>query len=316
MIVEDLEPKRSTFKSEVLDGLLKSPKELPCKYFYDERGSQLFDQICELDEYYPTRTELAIMHDRIGDIVNQLGARCMLIEYGSGSSLKTRVLLDHLVDPCAYVPLDISREHLISSVQSLMDEYPEIDILPVCADYTSDYAVPEPEETPARRVVYFPGSTIGNFSPAEARKFLCHIAAVCGTGGGLLIGVDLKKDRQILERAYNDTPGVTAEFNMNLLSRINHELGANFPLDRFFHRAHYNRDEGRIEMHLISRNACSVSMGDRNFDFRAGESIRTECSYKYSMDEFRELASSAGFEVQKVWTDALPLFSIQYLTVV
>ncbi|HVF11165.1 MAG TPA: L-histidine N(alpha)-methyltransferase, partial [Abditibacteriaceae bacterium] len=247
----DFEPQADCFREEVLHGLQQPQKELPCKYFYDERGSHLFDQICRLEEYYPTRTELAIMQEHAGAMAQLLGRGCLLIEYGSGSSLKTRVLLDHLAAPAAYVPIDISRAHLMRSAGRLAAAYPGLKVLPVCADYTTDFTLPTCHRPIARKAVYFPGSTIGNFDPTQAQNFLCHIAEICGVGGGLLIGIDLKKDACILEPAYNDARGVTAAFNLNLLRRINRELGADFQLDRFQHYAFYNEELGRIEMHLV-----------------------------------------------------------------
>ena len=219
------------FFEEALAGLQQSQKTLPCKYFYDLRGSQLFDQICDLPEYYPTRTEAAIMADHIAEMASVFGPNSLLIEYGSGSSTKTRILLDHLPGLAGYVPMDISREHLHQTADSLALAYPNLEILPLCADYTQKFELPEATRDVKSRVVYFPGSTIGNFHRAEAAAFLCRIADVCGPGGGLLIGVDLRKSPQILELAYNDAQGVTAAFNLNLLSRMNSELGADFDLE-------------------------------------------------------------------------------------
>ena len=234
----------------MLQGLQDARKELPSKYFYDDVGSQLFEQICELDEYYLTRTELGIMQERMAEIVALLGPNCLLIEYGSGSSTKIRMLLDALQDPAGYVPIDIAKEQLRSAA-ALALAYPELEVLPVCADYTSDFALPLPRKPVLRRVAYFPGSTIGNFDREPARHFLHQIARVC-QGGGLLIGVDLKKDFNILHRAYNDSQGVTAQFNKHLLVRMNQELDANFQLNQFGHYAFYNPGQSRIEMHLVS----------------------------------------------------------------
>lgn len=298
----------------MLQGLQKSPKELLSKYFYDDVGSQLFDQICELDEYYPTRIELSIMQERIAEMVSLFGPNCLLIEYGSGSSTKTRLLLDSLQNPAGYVPIDISKDHLLRSAAALTLAYPELEVLPVCADYTSDFAIPAPAKPVFRRVGYFPGSTIGNFDPEPAKRFLKKIARAC-RGGGLLIGVDLKKDFALLHRAYNDQQGVTAQFNRNILVRINQELDANFQLDRFGHYAFYNPTESRIEMHLVSLANQVVRLGDVEIPFKLGESIWTESSYKYTLDEFAQLAATAGFTVERVWTDPQELFSVQYLTV-
>lgn len=310
----DFEPERDTFRAEVMQGLQKARKELPSKYFYDEVGSRLFDQICELDEYYPTRTEFSIMQKHAGEMVSLLGPNCLLIEYGSGSSTKIRKLLDALPDLAAYVPIDISKEHLIRSVAPLAIAYPELEVLPVCADYTNHFELPLPKKPVSRRVIYYPGSTIGNFDREPARKFLKQVAKV-SQGGGLLIGVDMKKDFNILHRAYNDSQEVTAQFNLNLLTRINQELDANFQLDQFGHYAFYNPGAGRIEMHLVSLKKQVVSIGDVEISFELGESIWTESSYKYTLDEFATLAATAGFTVRRVWTDPQELFSVQYLTV-
>jgi dimethylhistidine N-methyltransferase len=311
----DFEPELGSFRDEVLGGLRKPQKELPSKFFYDERGSQLFEQICALDEYYLTRTELGIMRDHAGDMAEVLGQRCLLVEYGSGSSTKTRLLLNQLREPAAYVPIDISKAHLIQAASALAAEYPALEVLPVCADYTTDFALPVPTTPSARRVVYYPGSTIGNFDREPALHFLRHIAQLCGPGGGLLIGVDLSKDPVKLHHAYNDWEGVTAAFNLNLLARINRELGADFALDRFRHYAFYNPREGRVEMHLVSLANQTARVGDAEFPFEVAESIWTESSYKYGLAEFASMAGAAGFTVEQVWMDPQDLFSVHYLTV-
>ncbi len=313
--VYDYASETNTFRQDILRGLRKPRKELYSKYFYDEKGAQLFEQITELEEYYPTRTELAIMQNAIEEITDLLGSDCLLVEYGSGSSWKTRILLDHLVQPTAYVPIDISKEHLTASAQALAEAYPEIEILPVCADYTSDFQIPDPGRPAARTVVYYPGSTIGNFDPEPARLFLSNIAKV-SRKGGLLIGVDLKKDFNVLHRAYNDQEGITAEFNLNLLRRINREMGADIPLEQFSHYAFYNPSEGRIEMHLASLKDQRVQIDGTEISFTQGESIWTESSYKYTLAEFGDLARRSGFEVRHVWVDLERLFSVQYLTVI
>lgn len=315
MQVQDFEPATGDFLREVLAGLRGEVKTLPCKYFYDEEGSRLFDAICELDEYYPTRTELAIMAGHAPEIARQLGAGCLLIEYGSGSSVKTRLLLDALDKPAGYVPIDISKEHLRRSARSLATAYPGLEVLPVCADYTGDYEVPRPRSHVERRVIYFPGSTIGNFHPDAAVGFLRHVAEVCGDHGGLLIGVDLAKDRSVLERAYNDARGVTAAFNLNLLARINRELGADFDLGAFRHDAVWNARAGRIEMHLVSLGSQTVRLDGEDVCLGAGETIRTECSYKYDLGGFAELAAAAGLRREAVWTDPSRWFSVQLFVV-
>lgn len=311
----DCAPDRATFRAEVLTGLQSFEKSLPCKYFYDRRGSQLFDLICDLPEYYPTRTEAGIMRDHAEEMAALFGPDCLLIEYGSGSSTKTRILLDHRPHLAGYVPMDISREHLYHTAAGLAAAYPHLDILPLCADYTAPFDLPAARRPVRSRAVYFPGSTIGNFHPDQAETFLKQIAQVCGPGGGLLIGVDLKKDPQVLNAAYNDAQGVTAAFNMNLLRRMNTELGADFNLDGFVHRAFYNALAGRIEMHLMSLKTQTVHLGSVSIAFEEEETILTECSYKHSLPGFAALASAAGLAVRKVWTDPAQKFSVQYLTV-
>lgn len=304
-----------SFEKDVLDGLIGRPKTLPSKYFYDERGSRLFDQICELEEYYLTRTEIDIMRRHCAAIVDHLGPGCMLVEYGSGSSLKTNILLDGLVDPAGYVPIDISRDHLKATVVRLRATYPDLEIHPVCADYTRPFQLPTTDRNPRRTVIYFPGSTIGNFEPEDARHFLRRMASVSGEGGALLIGVDLQKDRNVLEAAYNDAQGITEAFNKNLLVRINRELGADFDPEAFRHDAIYNVAAGRIEMYLISRSVQHVGIAGHCIHFRRDERICTEHSYKYTSDGFADLASSSGFRVEQVWTDPKKWFSVQYCTV-
>lgn len=313
--LHDYQPETASFRDDVLSGLRASPKATSPKYLYDERGSQLFDRITELDEYYPTRTEIGIMRAHIDAMTRCIGPRALLVEYGSGSSLKTRVLLDHLRSPAGYVPIEISRAHLLKATERLAEAYPDLPILPVRADYTARFDVPEPENPVLRRVVYFPGSTIGNVEPERAVSFMKRMAEVAGSGGGLLIGVDLKKDVDVLEAAYDDAEGATAAFNKNLLARMNRELEADFDLGQFAHRAVYNAARGCIEMHLVSLEAQTVAIGDARIAFEEGETIRTERSYKYAPDEFADLAGRAGWQVREVWTDERRYFSVQYLTV-
>lgn len=310
--VQDEHPTRAAMLAEVCEGLGRQQKRLPSKYFYDAEGSRLFDQICELPEYYPTRTELSIMRDRVAEIALLIGEGALLIEPGSGSSLKTRCLLEKLRAPAAYVPVEISRDHLEAAAQALRQQFPELTVLPVCADFTRPFALPEPAEPPKRSVMYFPGSTIGNFDPHTARQLLKQMAATVGHGGGLLIGVDVKKDIAVLEAAYNDAQGVTAAFNLNLMAHLNNELGADFDLSQYEHYAYYNEDLGRIEMHLRSRADQTVRVGGKSFAFRAGETVHTENSYKYTPDEFEALASEAGFVRERLWMDDRQLFSVQY----
>lgn len=298
--------------AEILRGLSMVQKSLSPKFFYDERGSALFDAICDLPEYYPTRTELQIMRSRIDEIATRVGPRASVIEFGSGSSRKTRILLEHLEDLAAYVPVDISRDHLVAAAQSIAADFPAIEILPVAADFTHPFPLPSPRIEPQRNLVYFPGSTIGNFSPQAAHELLRVMHQEAGENGALLIGVDLKKNPRILERAYNDSAGTTADFNLNLLRRLNREFGADFDPGAFRHRAIWNAAQGRIEMHLVSLREQHVQVGDRAFKFAAGEFIVTEYSHKYTLEEFRLMAAAAGFRVINAWTDARNWFSVQF----
>lgn len=311
----DQRPDPDSFRDAVLQGLKKDPKEIPSKFLYDERGSALFEAICDLDVYYPTDTEIAIMQKHGAAIADAVGPRVRLLEYGSGSSRKTRLLLDRLDAPALYVPIDISRDHLVASAKDLAAAYPHVPVQPVCADYTQDMNLPPPPAHAARTVVYYPGSTLGNFQPHEARQFLASVAEVVGPGGGLLIGIDLRKDPDVLRAAYNDPEGVTAAFNKNLLRRMNRELDGTFDLDAFEHQAPWNADEGCIEMHLVSQIDQTVSVDGETIAFEPGERIRTEYSYKFTLDGFATLAADAGFTVDTVWTDDEQLFSVQYATV-
>jgi len=303
-------PEGSSFLRDVLAGLALPQKALPPKYFYDARGCELFEQICELPEYYPTRTELAIMREHAAAMAKFLGPDCQLIEFGSGSSRKTQILIEQLQPPL-YVPVEIAGEAMQAAAASLALAFPWLNINGVCADYTKPLTLPVFVGVPIRRkAVYFPGSTIGNFTPEAAIEFLQLARRVVGTGGALLIGVDLKKDKPVLDAAYEDAAGVTAEFNLNLLARINRELGGDFQLPRFRHRAFYDEDRGRIEMHLESLAAQFAHVGGERFNFGRGETILTEISCKYSIDEFRAVAQRAGFASSQIWTDAARLFSV------
>lgn len=320
-MIDDLKSVEKAFKSkvmheEVLEGLSKKRKELPSKYFYDTKGSQLFDAICELDEYYITRTEFDIMKSNINEISDFLGEELMFIEYGSGSSEKIKIILDQIKGITVYVPIDISREHLLKSAAEIKQQYPDLEVIPVCADYNKIFKIPKPFREVTHKVVYFPGSTIGNFHRDEAVRFLQRIARVTGINGSLIIGVDLLKDRHILERAYNDKKGVTAQFNLNLLSHINEALGTDFRLDLFQHLALFNEEEKRIEMHLVAGEEHSVQLNGASIHFAKGERIWTESSYKYSLEDFELLAKEAGFDVKKIWMDEKRLFSVQYLTTI
>ncbi|HBG31739.1 MAG TPA: L-histidine N(alpha)-methyltransferase [Gammaproteobacteria bacterium] len=296
---------------DVLDGLAASPPTLPSKYFYDEEGSRLFDRITALEAYYPTRTEQAILDDNLDAIADHVGPGAVLLEYGSGSSAKTRILLDRLAPTlAAYVPIDISEDYLLATAERLRQAYPGLPVLPVAADYTRAFALPDlPPET-RRRVVFFPGSTIGNFTPAEAADFLVQAAETAGAGGALLIGVDQQKDPAVLERAYNDEEGVTAAFNLNVLHRINRDLGGDADLEAWAHEAVYDPDRGRIEMHLRSLRAQTLHVCGRAFSFEAGETIHTENSYKYAITEFQQLATQAGFTSARCWFDDTKHFSV------
>ncbi len=304
-----------SFRDAVFEGLGATPKTLPCKFFYDAEGSRLFDKICELPEYYVTRVDLQLHRDHLDDIVRVLGDDALMVEFGSGSSIKTRLLLDKHKSLAGYVPIDISEKHLLATAAALRKRYPKLAILPVVADYTSDVKLPEFPREPKRVVVYFPGSSIGNFTHEESSAFLERARRLAGENGGLLIGIDMQKPLSVLLPAYNDAAGVTAAFNLNLLVRINKELGGNFELGQFEHKAVYNEREGRIEMLLISRRAQSVRVAGREFNFARGEAILTEYSHKYTLEGFARTAAKAGLKIEKVWQDANKWFSLAYLTV-
>lgn len=299
--------------AEALAGLRQSPPALPSKLLYDQRGSELFERICELPEYYPTRTEMAIMRRDADEMAAAIGDHALLIELGSGSSTKTRILLDHLPTLVGYVPIDISREHLRRSAHAIAERYPHLEVMPLGADYSRPLELPNPTRPPARRMIYFPGSTIGNFPETETRAFLQRMAALAGPGGGMLVGVDLRKSPEVLIPAYNDAQGVTAAFNLNMLHRLNREAGADFDVNAFEHRALWNEAEGRIEMHLVATRRQDVTLAGERFRFEAGESIHTESSYKHTLEHFAQLAEP--FEIQRVWMDDDEMFSVQYMVV-
>jgi dimethylhistidine N-methyltransferase len=313
----DLQPENEEFQDAIRAGLSASPKSLPCKFFYDQRGSELFDQICVLEEYYVTRTETALLNDNAADIASYLGDSCHLIEFGSGSSIKIAILLKALQGRLAYSGIDISKEHLLSSTAALARNYPDLRVSAICADYTKPFSLPvEVAEQDGAPVGFFPGSSIGNFAAGPARAFLAQTAEILRPQrGGLLIGVDLEKDEDILLAAYNDAKGITASFNMNLLVRANAELAANFDLSAFHHEAIYNQDMGRIEMYLISDREQSVKIGTTTFSFSGEVVIHTENSHKYSIEQFQSIARDAGFDPVKVWTDDKDLFSVHFLRV-
>jgi dimethylhistidine N-methyltransferase len=302
-----------TLTNDVLEGLKKQPKELSPVWFYDELGSFLFDNICELPEYYITRTELQIMHGHALEMARHIGPEAALIEFGSGTSLKTRLLLDRLENPLAYVPVDISREHLFTAAGALAKDYPNLHIVPLCADFTQNFELPPFIRSAQRRIVYFPGSTLGNFDREQARKLLVRMHDVVGKNGAVLIGIDLRKDPSVLERAYDDAAGVTAEFNINALRHVNRELGADFDLDAFDHLAVWVENESRIEMHLVSKKDQVVHLGGEKVRIGRGEHLRTEYCHKYTLESFSELAATAGLAVKRVWMDPNKQFSVQLL---
>ena len=308
----DLEPRVEGFRDAVLAGLERQPKEIPCRFFYDEVGARLFDAICDLPEYYPTRTELALLTRHAQEIAGMLGPCAQLVEFGSGSGRKVRLLLDALEEPACYVAIDIAREHLLAASDDLAAQFPKVAVAAICADYTQPFALPALRRS-GKRLGFFPDSTIGNFTPPEAATFLIGCRRLLGPGAEMLIGVDLKKDPAILHAAYNDAAGVTAAFNLNLLTRINRELAGDFDVGKFAHVALYNPVHGRIEMHLESQETQSVSVAGKRFQFARIERIHTENSYKYGIAEFHEVAAAAGFRPAAVWTDPDRLFSLHYL---
>ena len=312
--IVDLHPKLGDLKAEAAAGLRRSPKSLPCKYFYDALGARLFEAITELPEYYPTRTELGILDRGVHEMAEAIGAHTTLVEFGSGVGLKTQKLLDALIEPSGCVLIDISRAALEASVEQLADRYREMEIIAVCADYTQPLRLPRPHRPSSRTVAFFPGSTIGNFTHDEAKGFLARVAELVGSGGGLLIGIDRQKDPKVIEAAYNDSVGVTAAFNLNILKRLN-GAGANFDLAAFRHHAPYVESEGRIEMRLISELDQTARIGNTVVAFAKGEFIVTEYSHKYDLDEFEALAGSAGFRLTRQWSDDREWFSVCFLEV-
>jgi L-histidine N-alpha-methyltransferase len=303
---------------DVLRGLRSTPKRLSPTYLYDERGSQLFDEICELPEYYPTRTETAILAANAADIASCIGDDALLVELGSGASTKTRLLLERLPNLAGYVPVDISRSHLMAAAQRISAAYPHLEVLPACADFTQSFPLPKPRRTPARVVVFFPGSTIGNFdTPAaiDLMRVMRRMAAprIAGTGGALVIGFDLVKDPAVLERAYDDSAGVTAAFNLNVLRRLNRELGANFDLRHFRHQALWVPAASRIEMHLVSTIRQEVTIGGEVLSFAENEHLITEHCHKYTPASFAAQAGAAGWKAERTWSDEQNYFNVQYL---
>ena len=296
----------------IIAGLSQPRKTISPKYFYDETGSRLFEEITQLPEYYLTNTELSIMEACVEEIAELAGEKASLIEFGSGSSMKTRLLLRHLHSPAAYVPVDISEEHLLDSQSSLQADFPDIEVIPVVADFTHPFDLPNPTIPPLRNIVYFPGSTIGNFEHDEAIELLRVMYGEAGADGALVIGVDLQKDPAVIHAAYNDSAGVTAQFNLNMLEHLNREFGADFDLGLFEHRATYDTGSGRIVMELVSSQEQSVQMGGARIQFAAGEAITTEYSHKYTREGFAAMVAAAGFAVEKVWTDPQEWFAMHY----
>jgi dimethylhistidine N-methyltransferase len=309
----DLSPSVAEFRASVWAGLGQPRKALQAKFFYDAEGSRLFEEICATPEYYPTRTERKLLSDIAPEIAALAGPRRAVLEFGSGSGIKTRTLLGCLDSPVAYVPVEISRAALVEAVSELAADYPKIQIVPVCADYTKPFALPGFAGEAEGWLGFFPGSTIGNFTPPQAAQFLSQVRRMLGSGSQMLVGVDLRKDKAMLDAAYDDAAGVTAAFNLNLLARINRELDGDFDLSGFAHRAFYEQEQGRIEMHLVSRRPQTVNIGGRSFEFADGETIHTENSYKYDIERFRDLAVSTGWSHRSVWTDRDRLFSVHLL---
>ncbi len=310
----DLAPVEDDFRAAVLAGLARPRKSIPCRFLYDARGSELFGRICELPEYYITRTETSILEARARDIAALAGPKCHLIEFGSGAGAKVKILLAALAEPARYTAIDISPAALHRAAGGVTESFSGVDVTAVCADFTEPERLPPSLfAAPSRRIGFFPGSTIGNLTPEEAAAFLRGCRSVLGAGGAMVVGVDLKKDAARLDEAYNDAAGVTAEFTLNLLARMNRELGANFDPARFRHEAFYNPGEGRMEIYIQSLMDQIVSVAGRRVPFAKHERLHAEYSYKYTAAEFQRLAARAGFRAAACWTDAGGLFSVHYL---
>lgn len=308
----DFSPRQSDFLEAVKLGLSGQPKCIAPKFFYDQRGSELFDAICDTSEYYQTRTEIGILKHNARHIAELIGPDCLLIELGSGASKKVRLLFE-VLEPASYLGVDISKDFLLLSMERLACDYPWLDVHAVCADFSHRLELPDNCHS-GQTVAFFPGSSIGNFEPDEAERFLHQVSAAIGVNGKLLIGVDLKKDKHILERAYNDAAGITAQFNLNLLTRMQNELGALVDTSMFMHRSIYNEEYGRIEMYIVSLGSQCIEIDDVQYEFDRAETIHTENSYKYSLEEFADISNRAGFTVEQAWTDCDALFSVQLLT--
>jgi dimethylhistidine N-methyltransferase len=309
----DLQPRSGNILREVLVGLSKGQKTIDPKYLYDKKGSEIFEEICQLPEYYPTKAETEILKTHAAEMAQLIGEDALIIEPGSGSGEKVRFLLKELDHPAGYVPIEISREILLRTVEEFDHEFPDLNVVPVCADFTADLELPlSVDGQIGKKVIFFPGSTIGNLDPHNAVHFLKKFGQMMGHEGGLLIGVDLKKNKEVFELAYDDPKGVTASFNLNLLSRLNHEVNATFDLSNFNHKAFYNEQLGRVEMHLESKIAQLVRVNQTIFRFKEGETIHTENSYKYSVEEFCELCAKANLKIRKFWKDTAKQFCVYY----
>lgn len=309
----DLHPTPDDISGDILAGLSRTPKRLPSKYFYDKRGSELFEEITRQPEYYLTRVELALLESSAAQIAEAVGPRAHVVEYGSGSGRKTRLLLDALDDPVAYTPIEISRSALLASVERLDREFDDIEVLPVLADFTQPVPLPEPQRKADHALVFFPGSTLGNFTDAEAVRLLQAMGTTMGERGGALVGIDLQKAPEIITAAYNDAAGVTAAFTHNLLARLNRDIGSDFDLDAFEHLAEYVADAGRIETFLVSRKAQTVTVEGRRFRFAAGERMQVEYSQKYTDDSLGQLVHEAGLRVVRGWNDPKDWFGLRLL---
>ena len=310
----DLEPKPHDLRADALAGLSADPRSLPSKYFYDAHGSRLFERITVQPEYYPTRVETGLLQERMDEIASVAGPGGLhLVEYGSGSGRKTELLLDGLDDVVAYTPVEISRDALLASVERLAGLFPQVEMLPVCADFTGPVPLPAPARAARSRLLFFPGSTLGNFVRAEAVGLLRSMRDTMGIGGAALVGIDLDKDPAVIEAAYNDAAGVTAAFTLNLLHRLNRELGADFDVDGFAHRARYSTQRRRIETDLVSLRDQRVTVGGQRFDFTAGEAIRVEYSHKYTDADFAALCAEAGLKVVRAWNDSDDWFGLRLL---
>lgn len=310
----DLAPKLDNFRDAVLEGLAQRQKRIPCRFLYDARGSDLFEAICETPEYYPTRTEIAILRERAAEIATLIGPDATLIEYGSGAGQKVKLLLEAMERPRAYAGIEVSREILTRATDDLALAWPKLDVVAICADFLTPISLPPSlRRGEGRRVAFFPGSSIGNFTPVEATRFLAQCRAMVGPGGGMVIGIDLKKDTARLDAAYNDAAGVTAAFTLNLLERVNRELGGDFDTTRFAHHAKYDETTGRVAIHIRSLADQTATVAGRRFHFAKGEGIHTEDSWKYAVSDFQMLARDAGYTPRACWTDRDRLFSVHYL---